>query len=749
MKYALLSLCSLAAGVAYPARVHAVDIPVSSASDIASALQTANAGDVLVMQNGTWTNQYIRFNGDDLTLRAETPGQVILNGSSRLDISGDNLTVDGLHFDGGALSSGHVVRFTGSNGDATNSRFTNSAITDYNPADINTRYFWVSMYGSNNRVDHNTFDNQTHSGVTVTVWRDSAAADNHRIDANYFAGRPVGNGNGFETIRIGTSNESLSDSFTVVENNLFEEVNGEIEAISVKSGQNQLRYNTFRRTSATLTLRHGNDNNVEGNFFLGDNVGGSGGVRIIGENHTIVNNYLQDLDGRANGGLVLTAGVDGGALSEYAQVLDAVIAHNTIVNISDAAIKLDDGLGSSGRTLLPEDVTIANNLIYNAAPAFEGAEGSGFTWEGNIAFGGSLGISPRPGINQVDPQLVQGPDGLYRPAAGSPAINGGSGDYSGLIGVDMDGQARIGLFDVGADEVSAASIVRKPLEADDVGASWLDLSAGPGDPGTGPGPGPGQIGGAGFVALYADSFTNRLDPNGDGDTWTLETVAGSLSNQVISAPDGDRVDLPAQDHDAIATFDLEFDEVGTYTSYFRTAGYSGSSDSFYRADAFDQDPDINDSTTSDGTWRWETGSTFEINASNVNMPLELRLGMREQSTSIDAIVFSLDGALSDAQLDALFLVVSLPGDYNGNGQVEQGDLDLVLQNWGLDIGGGGVPGGWINDLPEGLVDQAELDGVLQNWGSSSVPDFRGHTLPEPALGAVLLSGLFQRRRAFR
>ena len=112
---------------------HSATFMVSSASDISNALQSASPGDELVMTNGTWTDQYIRLNADGITLRAETPGQVILNGSSRLDISGDNLTVDGLHFKEGALSSGHVVRFTGSNGDATNSRFTNSAITDYNP----------------------------------------------------------------------------------------------------------------------------------------------------------------------------------------------------------------------------------------------------------------------------------------------------------------------------------------------------------------------------------------------------------------------------------------------------------------------------------------------------------------------------------------------------------------------------------------------------------------------------------------
>jgi hypothetical protein len=69
----------------------------------------------------------------------------------------------------------------------------------------------------------------------------------------------------------------------------------------------------------------------------------------------------------------------------------------------------------------------------------------------------------------------------------------------------------------------------------------------------------------------------------------------------------------------------------------------------------------------------------------------------------------------------------LMGDYNGNGQVEQGDLDLVLLNWGQAV----VPGGWTNDLPDGAIDQAELDGVLLNWGNASGQLSAAGAVPEP------------------
>ena len=184
------------------------DFFVTSASEIEDILPSVQPGDTITLQDGVWTNQQIHLctSGTEtqpITLRAQTPGQVTLNGSSSLNISGDWLVADGLNFNGGSLDAGdHVVEFRGDCGEATNSRLTNSAIINYNPSDINTRYFWVSLYGQNNRVDHSSFSGQNHSGVTVTVWRNSSDADYHLIDNNHFADRPEGNSNGLSLIHI-------------------------------------------------------------------------------------------------------------------------------------------------------------------------------------------------------------------------------------------------------------------------------------------------------------------------------------------------------------------------------------------------------------------------------------------------------------------------------------------------------------------------------------------------------------------
>ena len=81
------------------------------------------------------------------------------------------------------------------------------------------------------------------------------------------------------------------------------------------------------------------------------------------------------------------------------------------------------------------------------------------------------------------------------------------------------------------------------------------------------------------------------------------------------------------------------------------------------------------------------------------------------------VVVQLDPA------DIVVLTSILNGDYNASGQVEQGDLDLVLQNWGDDVDVTGVPAGWVNDLPSGQIEQTELDGVLAELGRHRGPGF--------------------------
>ena len=95
-------------------------------------------------------------------------------------------------------------------------------------------------------------------------------------------------------------------------------------------------------------------------------------------------------------------------------------------------------------------------------------------------------------------------------------------------------------------------------------------------------------------------------------------------------------------------------------------------------------------------------------------------------------------AFDNVSLSLIDVATSTPGDYDNSGAVGQGDLDLVLLNWGDTAPP--VPAGWVNEQPAGLIGQAELDGVLLNWGNSALAgSIAGVPEPSTFVMALLLA----------
>lgn len=441
-------------------------IPVSDAGEIAEAMKTAAPGDTLLMQDKVWRDQQVVFEGTGtaalpIVLRAETPGRVILSGTSVLQIAGRYLVADGLVFKNGHAAHSDVVEFRHGKKEADYCRLTNTVIDAYNPPGDTTDYKWVSLYGLHNRVDHCLLKGKDHQGPTLVIWLDGRP-DYHRIDHNYFGHRPELGRNGGETIRIGTSTWSKTDSYTRVEDNYFEACDGETEIISSKSGHNTIQHNTFYECSGTVTLRHGNYDTVRANFFFGGHKPGTGGIRVIGEGQVVVNNYLQDLDPRSDirAPLSVMNAQEHPKLTGYWQVKDAVIAHNTIVHCT-AGIVIGSG-ADENRVLPPQNCYIFNNLIWNGKGLLIRYKDQPvrFTWRGNIVYGAS-GTSDITGVERADPRFrydMKG-DNLWRPAPDSPVRDHGASVPVLVIKEDMDGQPRKdGKPDAGADERSDAPV---------------------------------------------------------------------------------------------------------------------------------------------------------------------------------------------------------------------------------------------------------------------------------------------------
>ncbi|MEM8781417.1 MAG: endonuclease [Planctomycetota bacterium] len=130
----------------------------------------------------------------------------------------------------------------------------------------------------------------------------------------------------------------------------------------------------------------------------------------------------------------------------------------------------------------------------------------------------------------------------------------------------------------------------------------------------------------------------------------------------------------------------------------------------------------------------EYTATYEFQFADADLP---------GATTLEPLTLTLIAELVDGS-------AFLPGDFNDSGQVEQGDLNLVLNNWGLDTDATGVPAGWVNDADlSGVVDQAELNLVLNNWGVAAAPALRGFAVPEPGMGLAGLAALWAGTRTRR
>ncbi|MEL6534533.1 MAG: chondroitinase-B domain-containing protein [Bacteroidota bacterium] len=472
----------------------AANFTVSSASQF-NALNLS-PGDVVTWTDGTYSaNQRISFtaNGtanNPIILKAETPGGVIFTGETTMDISGDYVIIEGFYWNGGAGTNNHVQFRKGSTY-ANHSTIRNCAFNNLTP-DGTAKHRWVVLYGTNNVVENCSFLNKNSPGALVLVeleYNDFNPVG-HQIRNNYFYNyvkRPSGttHAGDSETIRVGTSEFQNKSASTTVEGNYFHKADGENEIITNKSANNVYRNNTFRRCRGSLVLRHGASATVEGNYFLGENVEGTGGIRISDSYHTITNNYIQDVvstGDKWNNPITLVGGsaTSGGTSNGYQKVDDILVAFNTIYN-SESPIFYNDRSSYDPRGVL------AYNAIYttqsNIVTGDISGTGQGMTYTGNIAGGATIGISDT-GITSANANFSASGE-VFKPSSTGPAANAAGSAYSATVNVDIEGRTRPNSnMDVGAHEVSGGSgtAVNAPITdsqvGTDVGACFVNATGG-------------------------------------------------------------------------------------------------------------------------------------------------------------------------------------------------------------------------------------------------------------------------------
>ena len=386
------------------------DISIADAAAFAAAAPNVKAGDTLVLKDGTWADAHLKINAEGtaakpVTIKAKTSGKAIFTGKSRLSVGGAHVVVDGLWFQNPTGEQVIELR-QDSKHHASDCRITNCAVTNDTQLSSSDSSQFVSIYGARNRVDHCYIAGKTTQGTTLVVWLSNESKDQgkHQIDHNHFGPRPKLGKNGGETIRLGDSKTSMQTASCIVEHNLFEKCDGEAECISNKSCGNLYRLNTFKGVSGTLTLRHGNGCTVENNVFIGDGVKGAGGVRIIGEDHTVTGNRFENLTGDdERSAMCFMLGIPDSPANGYFQVKRAKVMGNTFINCKHNILI---GLGGDKKaTLPPLECEISGNTIQtNKGEAFEiKCAAEGVTMKDNRTGAATPATKPAPSPEPTGP----------------------------------------------------------------------------------------------------------------------------------------------------------------------------------------------------------------------------------------------------------------------------------------------------------------------------------------------------------
>ncbi|MFB3105403.1 MAG: hypothetical protein ACE1ZA_10800, partial [Pseudomonadales bacterium] len=304
----------------------------------------------------------------------------------------------------------------------------------------------------------------------------------------------------------------------------------------------------------------------------------------------------------------------------------------------------------------------------------------------------------------------------------------------------------------------------------------------------------GQTPGTDFLAFEAedaDSIANADPTRG----WLIvdsvnpiQTAFGStvLAPNTTASRGTGLFDSRGNDPDNV-TYKLQFVEPGTYSLYYRYTlfessnppddGYGGE-DSIYLGSDFGvvptggQDDPSNlranhptgGATPGDGRWEgnfewWNVTITNEDpdSANNpsgtytptVNTVLDFSFGSRERGVVLDKLVFSLNGSLSDAELDALPTIALLPGDpgdFNLDGTVDLADYGLLTSNFSESFSITESFGKGDNnfDTKVDLLDFIEFRDIFnsQGQGVAGVPEPSGIALA----GLALLTTIAVMRR---
>ncbi|MGJ8652541.1 MAG: chondroitinase-B domain-containing protein [Opitutaceae bacterium] len=519
----ILSAAFLVVSSSVTSTLNAVTHNVSNAAQF-NALPTLNAGDIVLLADGNYgeldktlsssiTDDAIA-QSNPVIVMATTAGGVDVTAPSRITLDGRGIILAGLDFvagsgmiDNGTTSPAALITM------ATDSRYmTLTNVRFLNCISGDDYGHWIDVRGFYNKIEYCTFEGKDEPVRNATIGFKRATSEagiatprGHILRRCYFGPRECSTTeNGYETIRIGDSSSQAHDMQVVIEENVFyraiwrADTNkpNDMEIISNKTKGNIIRNNTFLESYGQITLRHGDACTVEGNFIFGGGYydtatsialnatnGNQSGIRIIGQDHVVRNNYLVNLDGtNFRAALCLMGGEDpwddgdgSGGDNGYEPAHNAQIYNNTFIDCKEMHL----GYLNAGSTL-PTGVQIYNN----AWQGKDSGSSNGIVREGSFTPSGSggnyiyhddsdYGWNGLGGTysSSTSPDITDDFEQFKIPASGSPLLNAANAT---LVATDDIRQlARpASNKDIGCYEREVAGSGARPLMRGEVGPGF-------------------------------------------------------------------------------------------------------------------------------------------------------------------------------------------------------------------------------------------------------------------------------------
>jgi hyaluronate lyase len=520
---------------------NAATYTVNNATDF-NNLPRLNAGDVVQMNSGTYgaINKTLESSiSDDTTAKnnpvlvyAVTPGGVVVNAPSKITLSGRGITLAGLDFNANSgILSEYLV------GTALGSRYMKLSHLRFNGCAAGaTDGKWIYIQGFYATIEYCTLTERpdTIRNTTVAFMPNIseggvAVPRMHKVRYCYFGPRYAVTqdtssdaDNGFESLRIGVGDAQTYDMQVTVERNVFYrsiwrtdgQTAGEPEIISIKSKGNKILNNTILESQGGICFRSGTGSTVEGNFIFGGGYyntttsialrtasANQGGIRVIGSDQIVRNNYIENIVGSGiRASLCVMSGESDynpgdpangiGNTGSYQPANNAKIFNNTFISCKEMSLGLlsnDSHTNSTGVHVAksPANVQMFNNVwqggssaatsvinrdtsfVSGYTPIVLGASGANYIHDTSSAKYGWNGLLNST-YTTASPLITTSFDNYKIPTASSPILNKATNILAATT--DIRGLTRpASNMDIGSFELEVAGSGLKPLLKSEVG----------------------------------------------------------------------------------------------------------------------------------------------------------------------------------------------------------------------------------------------------------------------------------------